>query len=118
MRLIDLQPHWVGLAPGHAIGLTFLCPDCVRAKVANPVRIGVLFDVPIGGEILETLIGRSVAAMQAQLLAAHTDMLRWRREGETFDTVTLMPSIDTSKHGHWHGFITRGEMSALDLYKP
>lgn len=35
--------------------------------------------------------------------------------GITFDcphcrTLTLTPSVDASKHGHWHGFITNGEI--------
>jgi hypothetical protein len=34
----------------------------------------------------------------------------WQRAGDTFDTLTLSPSIDASKHGHWHGFIQGGEI--------
>lgn len=97
MRLTELEPHWVGLAPGHAIGVTFLCPHC------RNVRLGVLFDVPIGGEILDNFIG-------LRLAASHIDDKHWHREGETFETLTLTPSVDTSQHGHWHGFITNGEI--------
>jgi hypothetical protein len=99
MRLVDLAPHWVGLCPGHAIGITFLCPHC------RQTRIGVAFDVPIGGEHLENIIGRSVAAQ----LTSEFQNKKWHREGDTFDTLTLTPSIDTSEHGHWHGHITNGE---------
>jgi Family of unknown function (DUF6527) len=34
----------------------------------------------------------------------------WKRNGETFADLTLAPSIDASKSGHWHGFITNGEI--------
>jgi len=32
----------------------------------------------------------------------------WDRQGDTFDTLTLLPSIDFSGKGHWHGHITNG----------
>jgi hypothetical protein len=98
MKLIELEPHWVGLSPGHAIGVTFLCPHC------RAVRLGVGFDVPIGGATLDDFIG-------ARLVFSHANFpLGWHREGETFETLTLTPSVDTSQHGHWHGFIANGEI--------
>ena len=92
------MPHWVGLGPGHAVGMTFLCPHC------RQIRLGIAFDPPIGGEILDTIIG-------PRLTLTHTDMKVWKRSGgETFETICLSPSIDTSEHGHWHGFIVNGEV--------
>ena len=34
----------------------------------------------------------------------------WTMTGEFPDSVTLTPSVDTSKHGHWHGLVTNGEV--------
>jgi len=34
----------------------------------------------------------------------------WQRTGETFEDMTLSPSIDASNSGHWHGHITNGEV--------
>lgn len=34
---------------------------------------------------------------------------RWHRVGETFETLTLTPSIDAPDH--WHGFIQNGSVS-------
>jgi hypothetical protein len=31
-------------------------------------------------------------------------------DGENWDTLSLIPSVDASKSGHWHGFITNGEI--------
>lgn len=98
MRLTELQPHWVGLAPGHAIGITFLCPHC------RNIRLGVAFDIPIGGEILDNFVGMRLAAQHPNFTAG------WHREGDTFETLSLTPSIDTSLHGHWHGLLTNGEV--------
>jgi hypothetical protein len=30
--------------------------------------------------------------------------------GASFSDVTLTPSVDASQAGHWHGFITDGEI--------
>ena len=38
---------------------------------------------------------------------------RWQRTGDTFETISLSPSIDASSAdcgGHWHGWITNGEV--------
>ncbi len=38
----------------------------------------------------------------------------WKRgSGDTFETLTLTPSIDANVDiaGHWHGFITNGEVT-------
>ena len=33
-----------------------------------------------------------------------------RASGDTFDTLTLVPSIGFENIGHWHGDITNGEI--------
>jgi Family of unknown function (DUF6527) len=110
MKLTELDPHWVGLCRGHAIGVTFLCPCCRKT------RIGIAFDEPIGGHHLENLIGRDVAVFLTREFREGTGrfqdstLKKWHRIGETFQDLTLTPSIDTSEHGHWHGSITNGEM--------
>jgi hypothetical protein len=35
----------------------------------------------------------------------------WQRTGETFDDLTLTPSIDASPSGHWHGYVTNGQVA-------
>jgi hypothetical protein len=34
----------------------------------------------------------------------------WQRTGETFDTMTLTPSIRRLDGCAWHGFVTNGEI--------
>jgi hypothetical protein len=34
----------------------------------------------------------------------------WTISGEDFDTLTVTPSIDASASGHWHGFLTAGQI--------
>lgn len=95
MKLSELDPHWVGLMPGHAWGITFLCPHCRKT------RIGVAFDVPIGAEKIEDVINRMAFKGKT-----------WHRDGDTFETLNLSPSIDTqTDHGHWHGHVKNGEIT-------
>lgn len=92
MRLGDLDPKWIGFHGGPArCGVMFRCPckpDCAE-------QLHVMFDTSLDGEP-----------------APHLDPPRhlWHREGTTFETLTLTPSVDCSGFGHWHGHITAGEV--------
>ena len=101
MRLADLDPRWVGAGgPGitregqpvperTGVGISFECP-CGRCGI----RCYVPFHNPLDG----------VPAVESR--GPH-----WNRSGETFDTLTLTPSIlrSTDKGGcGWHGFVTNG----------
>lgn len=81
------------------MGISFDCPHC------RTERLAVFFTNPLdGGE----------PAVEPQFL--------WRRSGDSFETLSLAPSIDaesgtvarhdgTIEHsGHWHGYITNGEI--------
>lgn len=110
MKLIILAPRWcVGAfrdpatktttmpapAKRHGMGITFLCP------VHLDHRLAVFFSNPIDG-------GTAVEGRE----------FLWRRKGDTFEALTLGPSIDASKHTHghevqtrcWHGTIENGEI--------
>jgi hypothetical protein len=100
MRLVDLSPRWaldadiwIGGLPVHdtdrkAMGLTFLCPCCRK------VRLGVFFANPVDGKP-----------------PSDSNLLWTRTDGDSFETLSLSPSIDASAHGHWHGFIKNGEIA-------
>jgi hypothetical protein len=101
MRLIDLSPEWVGsggegvtdTATGlpiprrEAVGVSLNCPcGCEHdlfVPFANPVDgLGPIYP------------GRG-----------------WQRTGDTFETLTLTPSIQREYPARcWHGFITDGEI--------
>lgn len=98
-KLSELRPHWIGLSASQdAIGVTFECPHC------RSTRIGVFFDEPVRrGE-------QAHIRDFGDIPFVSPGTKQWHREGETFETLTLSPSIDTSSVGHWHGFITNGEV--------
>jgi hypothetical protein len=94
-KLAELDPRWIkatnpdcGGRPGaHGMGLSFLSP------LDTGLRINIWFANPLDG-------GPPISDPD---MPCHL----WQRTGETFDTLTLTPSIDASPD--WHGFITSGE---------
>ena len=101
--LIDLDPAWVGaggegisdqagnpVPARHGVGLACECP-CGCGS-----RLYVGFENPLDGG--------------PPHVPEHP---LWKRTGETFETLTLIPSIQRHKIGEdgctWHGFITNGE---------
>lgn len=113
MRLSELEPRWWAEAGRQGQGVSFLCPHC------RTVRLGVAFSNPLDG-------GPPVTATVCDRLRwvhgeAYTDdpldtILMdvppagpiWHRTGETFEDLTLSPSVDAGASGHWHGFVSGG----------
>lgn len=96
MRLTELDPRWFTMDDNSDIvGVTFVCPCCASRSGYRP-RLGVLFREEIDRDRLPN--------------TAHwcRPGEKWHREGETFETLTLSPSIDASSDGHWHGFVRNG----------
>lgn len=106
MRLVDLDPHWIGIhdwsenSPYH-VGITFRCPHCPPGKRGETTFIAVFFSNPIDPGQLQQKYSWTTSKLAENL---------WNRQGDTFDTLTLSPSVDASGNGHWHGFITNGEV--------
>lgn len=102
MRLTELQPRWCGErdAPEDARqGVSFLCPHCLTQRLA------VWFSNPIcSNPAVSALLGSE------KYMADHHHLHGWARTGETFEDLTLSPSVDAGASGHWHGFLTGGEI--------
>lgn len=108
-RLADLAPHWIQLsqwsnagAPFY-IGVSFLCPHCDHSPcptcgAQRGKRLAVKFWPPIDPE-----------SWNDRITPIPHDGFHQRVSGETFDTLTLAPSVGLEPH--WHGHITNGEMS-------
>lgn len=105
MRLRDLEPAWITTAGRHGMGVSFLCPVHGN-NGANGMAcyLGVWFENPVdGGPAYQPGTPYKPRPGEAWSLEP-----LWRREGETFDTLTLSPSINAE--GHWHGYIRGGEV--------
>ena len=94
MRLVDLEPMWTETGPENTIdpnrtgiGVVFNCPCGCKSY------IGVMFSNPLDGK-----------------QAFPDNRVKWKREGESFEDLTLTPSIRLLSGCKWHGFVTKGEL--------
>lgn len=97
-RLADLFGEWVHDRDGRRVGVKFICPTCPAVEGAPTIT--VLFSNPPDG-------GPPVPP--GSQLPGENDGRRWQRTGDTLETLTLSPSVDCSRCGHWHGFVSHGE---------
>lgn len=105
MKLLELEPRWArgtrwddangtqhyDTSCRQGMGITFDCPT------HRDHRLAIFFENPVDG-----------------LPPQHGERNLWKREGDSFEILTVTPSIDASEHhfGHngqcWHGHITHG----------
>jgi hypothetical protein len=103
VRLADLHPVFlttggsgVFYADGSAMPVTEgvgVCFDCPCGNHADDHRCYVPFSNPIGP-------------------GPHVNGKGWQRTGDTFETLTLRPSVHRLGCG-WHGFISAGDVSTI-----
>lgn len=127
MKLLDLHPAWFALPGRERMGVVFDCPCCAGTK--EPTRLGIPFSVPKDGGVpfvmAEKLSTQCAlwGALGGQANDGDTDPVRfypppntvvggvlWAHSGEDFASLSLMPSVHAGAAGHWHGFITNGEV--------
>jgi hypothetical protein len=114
MKLTDLKPRWFDV-PGvgtNKDGITFLCPCDACKKLPEPRRLAVQFANPIGSDPLPQMTQKekNVHLFELRTFDVAPSTL-WQRTGETFEDLTLSPSVDASKSGHWHGYISNGQIT-------
>lgn len=110
MRLSELSPRWIqpanwaALSPPFYVGVSFDCPHCMPqtcptcGHCPEVKRLAVSFWPPIDPQnVAQTF------SIPLPHNGGHS------RTGDTFDTLTLSPSIGFESIGHWHGHITSGE---------
>ena len=101
MRLTDLNPKWClptmqwASSSPYYTALTFDCPHC------RTQRLAVYFKPAIDPEGLQK---------RYEWPEPNPGVLKWQRKGDTFETLTLEPSVNFDSTGHWHGSIVNGEM--------
>lgn len=82
MKLKDLNPRWLGSPVSGDDRVVGLGFTCPHCGIQ---RLNFYF-VPLPGE------------------------KAWKKTGDTFETITVDPSLDFRSSGHWHGQIIRGEL--------
>lgn len=110
MKLIDLSPQWI-IKDNQKLGIVFLCPHC---NGQTPRTWLSCFQVPQGHiagpdgeyELFSHLIPEEELHHAVPCQRNHA----WQFTGDTFENLSITPSIDASASGHWHGYITNGEI--------
>ena len=101
MKLTDLDPQWILWdAKGwtheknlRRVGVRFDCPHCKNTQIC------VLFLNSVDGH---------PSAPNDDKIPGNSGGNRWARSGLEFVDMSLSPRIDAP--GHWHGFVTGGEV--------
>jgi hypothetical protein len=100
VKLVDLDPRWYSAQGNHARhGITFDCPCCLGTDRASRLAIATHVD----GTNFDTEPDRPQTFRAGETVWTITS-------GSDFSDLSISPSVDASKHGHWHGFITQGEI--------
>jgi hypothetical protein len=102
MRLVDLNPRWIGRG---GTGVS----DAQGNPVPHRPAIGLMFNCPCGCKIpCFVHMANPLDGLPPESGGAPT----WTRTGEDFETLTLIPSILRSRgcEKQWHGWITNGEI--------
>lgn len=106
VKLVELEPKWL-MRDGVRVGLVFRCP----CQKCTPQKFDWLscYCVPMSNlrqqyELLKTVIPQE----QLQDVVPVKRDFAWSFVGDSFETLSIAPSIDASASGNWHGHITKG----------
>lgn len=103
MKLIDLNPRWCG-AGGEGV-----TNSATGEQVPERRGVAISFDCPCGcGDRYALFIDPPLDGLGPYVTDGQNE---WQRTGDTFENLTLTPSILRSGGCQWHGFITNGEIS-------
>jgi hypothetical protein len=104
MKLVDLHPTWIG-AGGDGVFKADGSPAPARTGVA------IWFDCPCGkpDDFVCVEVDPPLDGGPPTRDAQH----RWQRTGDSFDVMTLSPSIRKIGGCNWHGLVIKGEVTTL-----
>jgi hypothetical protein len=112
VRLLDCEPKWL-LKDGKRVGFIFRSPtkpQCWQSCFETPPSEKEqyrLFHAVLGGDDDDRDYGRSdVQACEPKARWTITPAIAVA----DFASLSVKPSLDGSKGGNWHGFITNGQI--------
>jgi hypothetical protein len=105
MKLIELNPQWFTFNE-QRIGFIFKCPCCPNGPTYLTCKNRVL-EITQQWDIIEN---QFPDIDLSELVPAKVEF-SWKILSNDFNTLSVTPSIDASSSGHWHGYITNGEVT-------
>lgn len=118
MKLTELKPKWMQ-HEGQNVAIIFLCPDCVRGICKQkPLTWLTCTFVALGHKEQAAMIEDVIARYPEDFKATdteehdvvHCEKLAWERSVKILEEISITPSLDASRAGHWHGHVTNGEI--------
>ncbi len=106
-RLVDLRPSWCG-AGGEGVFTRGENDELI--PVPERTGVGITFECPCGCD-QRAFIGFE-NPLDGKGPHDPREKAQWRRTGDTFETLTLRPSIQRVHGCRWHGFLTDGEFKS------
>lgn len=99
MKLIELEPQWLILDQV----FVFRCPHCRKDLLSCK-------SVVMSSQAQLNLFEKHFGSEWNMLIVPCKEDQAWTFKGSDFTTLSVTPSLDASASGHWHGFITNGEI--------
>ena len=100
MKLTDLDPWCYGYG-GEGVS------NADGSAIPEQIGVGIAFDCPCGkcGEKVSLGFKNPIDGSKQ----VNNDRASWQRKGNTFENLTLTPSIQRMGKCRWHGYLTDGE---------
>lgn len=101
MKLTELEPRWLS---EHLF--VFRCPHCRKTWLScKSIAMShkEQFDLFRAADLDPFGPHYAIVPMKPDVA--------WKTDGRDFSALSVTPSIDASAAGHWHGFITKGEIT-------
>ena len=102
MQLVDLEPRWKEHDGNPRAALILKCPCCQKMWLTCKT-------MPMATRDQFKLYEDEGKASGGQVVTCRSDAV-WNISGDDFASLTAVPSVDASASGHWHGFITNGQI--------
>jgi hypothetical protein len=97
MKLTELEPRWI-----HPNLFVFRCPHCRKDWLTCK-------NADMSDREQHDLYEKAFGEDWNMQVVPCAPKFAWGITGD-FETLNVSPSIDASNSGHWHGFITNGEI--------
>lgn len=110
MQLADLDPRWLILG-GKRVGFVFKSPThlnknryqtCFFQKCTRRSQYDTFQDLIDAAYGMECVV-QYCSSNTAWKCEPHQDIVTW-------DNISITPSLDGSRGGNWHGYITNGQI--------
>ena len=106
LRLVELDPRWL-IKDGRRVGFIFRSPadpkwfqSCIFERMTFKEQCALLRELGLTTEEDDWPLN---------VQTCNPDCA-WTPTGDSFDNLSVTPSIDGSAGGLWHGFVTKGEI--------